>query len=44
MRFHEINNCEIMIFKLYINHNKYDMIKIDNQAREKSQALSQVLE
>ena len=44
MQFYEINICQIMIFKLYIVDNKYELIKIGNHTREKSQVLSQVLE
>ena len=33
-----------MIFRLYTVYNKNEMIKIDNQTREKSQVLSQVHE
>ena len=44
MQFCEINISQIMIFRLYAVYNKYEMIKIDSQTREKSQVLSQVLE
>ena len=44
MQFYEINIEKIMIFRLYTVYNKHEMIKIDNQTREKSQVLSQVLE
>ena len=33
-----------MIFRLYTVYNKYDIIKIGNETREKSQILSQLLE
>ena len=33
-----------MIFKLYTEYNKHEMIKIGNETREKSQVLSQVIE
>ena len=42
MQFYEINIYQGMLFKLYIVYNKYDIIKIGNQTREKSQILSQV--
>ena len=44
MQFYEINNYQIMIFNLYINYKKHEMMKTDNQTSEKSQVLSQVLE
>ena len=44
MLFYEINICQIMIFMLYTDHNKHEMIKIGKQTKEKSQVLSQVLE
>ena len=40
MKFYEINNCQITIFRLYTVYNKHEMIKIGNQTREKLQALS----
>ena len=33
-----------MIFRLYTVYNKYEMIEIGSQIREKLQVLSQVLE
>ena len=42
--FFEINICQALIFRRYTVCNKLKMIKIDNQTREKSQVLSQVLE
>ena len=42
MQFYEIKVCQLMIFRLYIVYNKYEMIKIGNQRREKSQVLSQM--
>ena len=44
MQFYEINVCQVMIFRLYIIYNKYEMIKIGNQTGEKLQIFSQVLE
>ena len=44
MQFYEQDICQIMIFRLYTVYNKHEMIKIGNQTREISQALSQVLE
>ena len=44
MQLYEINIYQVMIFQLYTVYNKHEMIKIDRQTREKSQALSQVLE
>ena len=44
IQFYEINICQIMIFWLNTVYNKLEMIKIDNQTREKSQVLEQVLE
>ena len=44
MQFYEIDICQIMIFRLYFDYKKHDMIKIGNQIRENSQVLSQVLE
>ena len=44
MQFYEINIEKIMIFRLYTVYNKHEMIKIDNQTREKSQVLSQMHE
>ena len=42
--FYEIHICQVMIFRLCTVYNKHQLIKIDNQTREKSQVLSQVLE
>ena len=39
MQFYEINVCQVMIFRLYTAYDKHEMIKIDNQTREKSQVL-----
>ena len=44
MQFNEINICQFTIFRLFTVYNKYEIIKIDNKTREKSQVLSQVLE
>ena len=44
MQFYEINVCQVMNFRLYTVYNKHYIIEIGNQTREKSQALSQVLE
>ena len=44
MQFHEVNICQIMIFRLYTFYNEHEMTKIVNQTRENSQVLSQVLE
>ena len=44
MQFYEINVCEVIIFGLYNVYNKNGTIKIENETREKSQVLSQVLE
>ena len=41
---YEINICQVMNCALYTVYNKHEMIKIDNQTKEKSQVLSQVLE
>ena len=43
MQFHEENICKVMMFRLYIVHNKLEMVKIGIQTREKWQVLSQVL-
>ena len=32
-----LNICQVMIFWLYTVYNKYEMTKIGNQTREKSQ-------
>ena len=42
MQFYEINISQVIIFRLYTIYNNDEMIKIGNQAREKSQVLSQV--
>ena len=44
MQFYEINICEVMIFPLQTVNNKHKMIKINNQIREKSQVLPQLIE
>ena len=44
MQFYETNISQVMNFRLYTLYNRSDMIKIGNESREKSQALSQVLE
>ena len=44
MLVHEINICQVMIFRLYTAYNKHEMIKVGDQTREKSQELTQVLE
>ena len=44
MQFNEVNNCQVMIFRLYTVFNKHKMIENDNEIREKLQVLSQVLE
>ena len=44
MLFLEINIYQIMIFRIYTVYNKHEIIKIDNESREKAQVLSQVLE
>ena len=44
MQFYEISIYQVIIFRLYTVYNKHKMMKIDNQIREKSQELSQVLE
>ena len=44
MQFYELNVCQVMILRLYTVYNKSEMIKPGNQNREKSQALSQVVE
>ena len=43
MQFYEINFCQLTIFRLYAVFNKYEIIKIGNETREKPQVLSQVL-
>ena len=43
MQYYEINICQAMIFRLHTVYKKHEMIKIDNQTREKSQVLSQML-
>ena len=40
MKFYEMNICQVMIFRLYTVYNKYEVIKIGNQTREKLQVLS----
>ena len=44
MQFYEILICQIKFFKLYTQNNKYEIIKIDYETKEKSQVLSQLLE
>ena len=44
MQFYEIDICQVMIFRLYTVYNKHVMMKVGNQTREKSHALSLVLE
>ena len=44
MQFYDINFSQIMIFRLYNVHNKFDDDKIGDQTNEKSQILLQVLE
>ena len=44
MQFYETFICQVMIFSVYTVYDKLEMIKIDNETREKSQILSQVLE
>ena len=36
MSFYEINICQVMIFTLYNVYNRYRMMKISNQTREKT--------
>ena len=40
----ELNICQDMVFRLSTVYNKHEIIKIDNQTREKLQVLSQVSE
>ena len=42
--FNEINNCQLMIFRLYTAYNRHKMTEIVNQTNEKSQVLSPVLQ
>ena len=35
MQFNEINNSQVMIFRLYAVYNKHEMAKIGIQTREK---------
>ena len=44
MQFYEINVYQFMMFRLYTAYDKHEMIKSDNQIREKSRVLSQMLE
>ena len=44
MQFSEINISQFMIFRCYAVYKKHEMLKIDNQSREKSQVVSKVLE
>ena len=44
MKFYEIKYCQFTFFRLYTVYNKYEMIKIANQIRDKSQVQSQVFE
>ena len=44
MQFYEINICQVMIIRVHTVYNKQEMIKIDNQIREKFQVLPQMLE
>ena len=37
MHFYKINICQVMILRFYTVYNKHEMLKIDNQMREKSQ-------
>ena len=43
MQFYEIIIYQTVIYRLYTDYNKHEIIKIGNQIREKSQVLSQVL-
>ena len=36
MQFHEIDICQVMIFKIYTVYKKHEMIRINNQTREKN--------
>ena len=36
MKFNEMNIYQFMFFRLYTVNKKHDMIKIDNETREKS--------
>ena len=44
MQFYEINILQVIIFRLYTVNKKHEMMKIGNQTREKSHALSQMFE
>ena len=44
MQFCEINDFQVMIFRLNTVYDENEMIKICNQTREKAQVLSQVLQ
>ena len=44
MQFYEISIYQVKLFRFYTVYNKHELIKIANQTREISQALSQVLE
>ena len=44
MQLYEINIYQVMIFRFDTIYKKHDMIKLGNQTKEKSQALSQLLE
>ena len=41
---YEINICQVMIVRLFIDYNKHEIIKIGNQTGKKLETLSQVLE
>ena len=40
MQFYEINICQVIILRLTTVYNNYEMIKISNQTRQKSQVLN----
>ena len=44
MKFYEINICQVMMFRLYTDYNKHEMIKVDIETREKLQVLSPAIE
>ena len=43
MQFYKINICQVMIFRLRIVYNMYEMIKIGSQFIETSQVFANIL-
>ena len=44
MQLCEKDICQVMIYRIYTVYNKYELMKIGNQTREKAKGLPQVLD